>query len=390
MAGLPGGGVAVHAAHSQPDQTWLDRCRAARDRLLASPKFRRWAASFRPTRPIARRRARALFDLCAGFVYSQVLLACIRLRVFDILSEGPLTVAALAQRLALPVDATRRLMAAAASLRLVEARGRDRFGLGPLGSAMVGNPAVAAMVEHHTHFYADLADPVALLRGELPDTRLGRYWPYAGAARPAELTRDQVQPYTELMSASQALIADEVIDAYPIGDHRRLLDVGGGDGAFVTAVARRAPALPMILFDLPPVAEQARARLAALGLADRVAAVGGDFLSDPLPDGADLVTLVRVIHDHDDAAALAILRAVRRALPPDGVVLVAEPMSGIKGAEPAEAYFELYLLAMGRGRPRTAGDIARLLAAAGFGGVQQVPTCQPLLTSLIAARPKKC
>ena len=121
-----------------------------------------------------------------------------------------------------------------------------------------------------------------------------------------------------------------------------------------------------------------------------MAAVGGDFLSDPLPDGADLVTLVRVIHDHDDAAALAILRAVRRALPADGVVLVAEPMSGIKGAEPAEAYFELYLLAMGRGRPRTAGDIAGLLAEAGFGGVQQVPTCHPLLTSLIAARPKKC
>ena len=70
-----------------------------RDRLLASPGFQRTAAAFPLTRPIARRRARALFDLCAGFVYSQVLLACVRLRLFDILAEGPQTVAALSVRL---------------------------------------------------------------------------------------------------------------------------------------------------------------------------------------------------------------------------------------------------------------------------------------------------
>ena len=67
---------------------WLDRFRALRDGLAAKPGFRRWATRFPLTRPFARRRARALFDLCAGFVYTQVLLACVRLRVFAILARS--------------------------------------------------------------------------------------------------------------------------------------------------------------------------------------------------------------------------------------------------------------------------------------------------------------
>jgi demethylspheroidene O-methyltransferase len=68
----------------------MDRILAWRDGLLQSPRFRRRAAAFPLTRPIARHHARSLFDLVAGFVYSQVLLACVQLRLFDVLSTGPL------------------------------------------------------------------------------------------------------------------------------------------------------------------------------------------------------------------------------------------------------------------------------------------------------------
>ncbi len=132
------------------------------------PALPGWAAAFPLTRLVARRRARTLFDLCAGFVYAQVLLACVRLRLFDVLREGPLAMPDLAARLALPLDGAARLLAAAAALQLVSRRGGGRFGLGALGAAMVGNPGVAAMVEHHALLYADLADPVALLRGDRP------------------------------------------------------------------------------------------------------------------------------------------------------------------------------------------------------------------------------
>lgn len=358
-----------------------------RDRLLTSPTFRRWAVRFPPTRPIARRRARALFDITAGFVYSQVLLAGVRLRLFDILAEGPQPEAKLAARLGLPRDATARLLAAAVALRLVARRGGGRFGLGPLGAALVDNPAITEMVLHNTMLYADLADPVALLRGDAGGTALARYWPYADARDPTALFVDQVGAYTRLMAASQPLVADEILDAYDLRQHRCLLDIGGGDGSFLCAAAARAPALDLRLFDLPAVAAQAEARLAAAGLATRARTFGGDFARDPLPSGADVVSLVRVIHDHDDATAAHILRAARAALPAGGTLLLAEPMAGTRGAEAmGDAYFGLYLLAMGRGRARTAARLTELLRAAGFGRVRARATHTPLLTGLLVAR----
>ncbi len=358
-----------------------------RDRLLASPRFRAWAARFPLTRPIARRRARALFDLTAGFVYSQVLLACVRLDLFRILADGPHTGAVIARRLALSPDASARLLEAAVSLRLVARRRGGRFGLGPLGAAMVGNDAVAALIAHHPMLYADLADPVALLRGEREATELGRYWAYARADRPGGLDAARVADYSTLMSASQPLVAAEVLDAYRIDRHRCLLDIGGGEGVFLQAAGARARRLRLMLFDLPAVADRARARFAAAGFADRATAIGGDFFADSPPEGADVVSLIRVIHDHEDDRALAILRAARRALPAGGTLLLAEPMAGTRGAEPiGAAYFAFYLLAMGSGRARTPAELAALLRAAGFGPPRLLPTATPLLTRLMIAQ----
>ena len=97
--------------------SWSDRYLALRDRWLSSPRFQRWAAAFPLTRPTARNRARALFDVCAGFVYSQILFACVRLKLFDLLAEGPETAADIAATLQLPLDSTARLLDAALALR---------------------------------------------------------------------------------------------------------------------------------------------------------------------------------------------------------------------------------------------------------------------------------
>jgi len=369
--------------------SWSDRWHAWRNRLLASRTFQRRAAAFPLTRPIARRRARALFDLVAGFVYSQVLLACVRLGLFDMLAEGPQTVPELATRLALPLSSVQRLLTAAVSLRLVEPRGSGRFALGVLGAPLVGNAAIAAMVEHHGHLYADLSDPVALLRGAAGASELSHYWAYDAASLPGVPEADvseRVSRYSALMSASQPLVADEILDAYALSRHRCLLDVGGGEGEFLAAAAARAPHLRLMLFDLPGVAARARSRLEARGLAARATVIGGDFLHDPLPTGADVAALVRVVHDHDDPQALAILKAVRHALPPGGVLLLAEPMAETPGAEPmGDAYFGFYLLAMGRGRPRTASELKALLHAAGFARTQLLRTRMPLQTGLLLA-----
>jgi len=333
---------------------------------------------------------RALFDLCSGFVYSQVLLACTRLGLLETLSAAPRTAAELATALELPRDSLDRLLEAAESLKLVENRGPEGYGLGPLGAALRGNPAVAMMIEHHARFYADLSDPVALLRGEIETTRLGAFWPYAASGCPKTLVAGDTRDYSELMAASQAMVADQVLGAYPVHRHRRLLDVGGGSGQFALAALERAPRLDVEVFDLPAVSQLARERFERCRHGERARAIDGDFLVDPLPAGSDLVTLVRILHDHDDDAVLAILGAVRRAIAPDGTVLVAEPMLGTRGSEPvAAAYFGFYLLAMGQGKPRSPEAIERLLCTAGFTAIKAHRTAAPLLARVLTARPSQ-
>lgn len=361
-----------------------DRLLDLRDRLLASPRFRGLAAAFPLTRGIARAETRALFDLCAGFVYSQVLFACVRLDLFRLLRGAPRTAAEVAGLADLPVEGAQRLLDAAVALRLVDRRCGGRYGLGPLGAVVSAEEGVAAMVAHHAALYRDLADPVALLRGDR-DTALAEYWPYAGAEDAASLAAERVAEYSALMAASQPMVAAEILAAGRLDRFRAVLDVGGGEGAFLEAVAARHPGVSLALFDLPAVAERARARLAARGV--RAEVFAGDFRRDPIPPGFDAITLVRIAHDHDDATVSALLRTLRKALPPGGTLLLAEPLAGTKGAEPVgEAYFGLYLWAMGRGRPRTAEAYRHMLAEAGFDAVRERRTRIPLLVRVLEAR----
>lgn len=368
---------------------WRQRWCAWRDDKLTRPEFLARAARHWLTRPLARSRARALFDLMAGFVYSQVLLACVRLHAFEALAEGPQTAATLALRFRLPLPATERLLAAAVSLELMEHRDGGRYGLGKLGAPMVGNGALSAMVEHHALLYADLHDPLALLRGEGEAPALSRYWAYASAPAPGALPRAAVDDYSALMSASQPLVAQHVLDAYSLHGHRCLLDVGGGQGRFLVAAGQRTPGLKLMLFDLPAVVGSATASFMAFGLGERAAVFGGDFTRDALPGGADIASLMRVLYDHADEPALVILRAVYQALPPGGTLLVAEPMAGAAGTQRmGDAYFGIYLLAMRGGRVRTADELAVLLRAAGFERVRELSTPIPLQVGvLVCQRP---
>ncbi len=366
-----------------------------RDGLVANARFQRWAASFPFTRPMASSQSRKLFDLCAGFVYSQVLMACTELDIFQILAKGPRTAQSLAAEIALPVEATERLLRAATALDLCAVRTLPAgnlyhepcYGLGMLGAALLGNPGVVSMIRHHQLLYADLADPVALLRGQVgpAGTALSRFWPYAQGAN-AE-TNEASSRYSELMSASQSLVVDDILEAYPFSQHKVVMDVGGGDGTFLVKLARHAPAAQLMLFDLPTVAAQGKARFEREGLAARVTVHGGDASANDIPHGADLITFIRVLHDHDDAKALAILHAAHAALPPGGSVLIAEPMAGVKGAEArGDAYFGFYLLAMGTGRARTGHELGQLLQQAGFTDIRILKTRRPLMTSAIQAR----
>ena len=345
-----------------------------RNRRLSDPRFQAWAARFPLTRPIARRQSAALFDTVAGFVYSQVLAAFVDLDLIQTIGTGTIDQDKLASTTGLPVAGADRLLKAGAAIGLVESVGDGMFALGPHGAALLGNPGISAMVAHHRLLYADLADPVRLLREGRG--KLAEFWPYGRDARAAE-----VESYSALMAASQRMVAEQVLAAYDFGRHRHLLDIGGGEGAFLDAVAARHPRLQLSLLDLPAVAERARARSGG-----RVAVSAGDFLTDRLPEGADLISLIRILHDHDDDAARTLVAAAADALPPGGRLLIAEPMADAPGARAmGDGYFGMYLLAMGSGRPRRSDEIGAMILAAGFRRWRRIATPLPVIASIIIA-----
>ncbi|WP_086736640.1 methyltransferase [Erythrobacter colymbi] len=360
---------------------------ARRNRVFSSPKFQHWAARLPVIRWIATRRAAGAFDLLAGFAYSQVLRAYVEGRLFEVLKDGPLSAAAIAPRLGLSEAAALTLLRAGRPLMLSEEPAPDHWMLGEQGAVFATNPGVQAMVRHHRLLYADLADPMALLRTDRAEpTSLSRFWTYAGALQGATERGEDTAEYSELMAASQHFVADEVLATVAFRDVERLLDVGGGHGAFLRHIGTAWPHLQLGLFDLPEVVETGAKVLGeAVGRA-RVTPHPGNFFSDSIPQGYDMVSLIRILHDHDDAPAQALLANIRKSLAPGSRLLIAEPMARIPGAEAmGEAFFGLYLWAMGSGRPRSPAEIIAMTRAAGFTAARFVATAQPVNASVIIA-----
>lgn len=372
--------------------SWADALRQQLERLYASPTLYRWSLSNPLTRWVTRRRTERLFDLMAGFVHSQVMLGCVRLDLFRLLHQAPADLHTIARRVALPAPALQRLLLAAVSLGLLEHRSRGRFGLGPLGVPLATHAGIAQMIEHNQLLYEDLRDPVTFLQNAWQGG-MAAYWPYAHDAQATEHhAQDLFRRYSELMAASQGFVVQEILSSYHFGEHHCVLDVGAGKGRFASALARQAPHLRLQLFDLPPVLALARETLQDTDLSDRLQYHPGSFLHDPLPVGADLITLVRVAHDHPDEVVRQLLGKIHAALPLGGALLLAEPMAQPHGQPGAasDAYFHFYLLAMGAGRLRTPDELRRLMAEAGFSHVELVPNAMPIHTRILIGRKSRC
>ena len=361
---------------------------ARRNAIFASPRFQYWAARLPVINRIAKSRARGAFDMLAGFAYAQTLRAYVESGIFAVLAAGPVSTSQVAERLDLSKDAAACLLRAGRALMLSEEARPDGWMLGEQGAVIAANPGVQAMVRHHRLLYADLADPLALLRADRSEpTHLSRFWSYAGALHGAATRGQDTAEYSALMAASQHFVADEVLASVSFKGVRRLLDVGGGHGAFLGAVGARYPGLELGLFDLPEVAARGAEILAERLGESRITAHGGNFFTDPIPTGFDMVSLVRILHDHDDGPAAALLANIRNALAPGARLLIAEPMARIAGAQGmGEAFFGLYLWAMGSGRARSPAEIIAMLRAAGFSSARSIPTAQPVNASVVIAR----
>lgn len=331
---------------------------------------------------MARRDGADIFDILQGFVASQVLLALIELDVLQDLLGGLETVASLAQARQIQEDRMQAVLQAGAALGLLNRRRDGQFALARKGAAILGVPGLTDMIRHNATFYRDMADPVAILRGE-SETHLAQFWPYVLNQGDGVPTQEAAR-YSDLMARSQVLVAEDTLQAVSLRGVQTLMDVGGGSGVFLSTALRRHRHLRAILLDLPGVVPMAESRLKQAGLADRVSCCPGSFRDAGLPTGADAISLVRVLYDHDDATVRDLLAKAYQALPPGGRLIIAEPMAG--GARPERAgdvYFAFYTMAMGTGRARSPECIIDLCQEAGFERPTKPAVRRPYVTRVV-------
>ena len=324
---------------------------------------------------MARKDGEKLFDLVAGFVYSQTLWAVVDLDLLSKLSHGPKSADALAMACNLQPKRMEILCNSAASIGLITKRRDGRYETARLGAALTGVPGLQEMIRHHDILYRDMSDPVSLMRGET-QTELAEFWPYVLGQGEACAEKSVVGRYSELMAKSQALVAEETLATVSFSGIEKLMDVGGGTGAFLRAVQAAHPDLPVALFDLPDVVAE---------VVD-LEAIGGSFL-EPLPVSADAISLIRVLYDHSDQTISTLLRNVFEALPKGGRLIISEPMSG--GETPlraTDAYFAFYTMAMRTGQVRSQSEIAGFLECAGFGSIKTPKPGRAYITSVVTAR----
>lgn len=353
------------------------------NRLIAARGFQKWAAKSPFTRRIVRREGEAMFDLLAGFCHSQILSALVQLEIPHKLMKAPMDAEALAAQARMPLGRMQILLRAGVALGVLKSRRGGRYGVSRTGAALVGVPGLTQMIAHHDVLYRDLSDPVAFFRGEV-ETELAGFWPYVFGD---DMEPDVAATYSDLMAQSQLLVADDTLAAVDFSGITRLMDIGGGSGAFLTAVGATQKDIELTLFDLPEVAPSAAQRFEAAGLTARSRIIGGSFRDGALPQDVDAISLVRVLYDHGDATVSALLVDCFAALPSGGRLIISEPMTG--GAHPTragDAYFALYTLAMRTGRTRSAPQIKAICELAGFKAVKTPKSRRPFVTSCIEAR----
>ena len=184
--------------------------------------------------------------------------------------------------------------------------------------------------------------------------------------------------FNRAMTAVSLLHNEVVAQACDLRGLHSLVDLGGGEGSFLSTILMLNPEMSGTLFDIPPVIEQAKARIAQAGLGERCTCIAGDFL-ERVPEGGDAYFIKQVMHDWNAENALRILRNCRQAIAPTGKLFIIEYILPDPPSKPA-TYLTLSVMlrqVTSGGYQRTVQEWRHLLNDAGFEYVRITPTSAP-------------
>ncbi len=328
-----------------------------------------------------------LFQAAGGYMISAALSVAAKLKIADLLADGPRSVASLAQATRSNEDALYRVLRALVSAGFFSAPQPRTFALSPetqlLRSDVPGSirPMVLwAANAMHFQVWAEMSYSVETGKPAV-EKLYGKPCFEALRALP-EVARE----FNDAMTCYSASLAPALLEAHDFTGTHALMDVAGGHGFVLCEVLGRYPAMKGILFDMPGVVDGARSRIESLNLGGRCRTAAGDFFRH-IPAGADTYYMQHIIHDWDDERALTILRNCRRALDTrrNGTLLV---MDNVIPETPQPHFgklLDLEMMLMPGGRERTETEFRRLFTQAGFEIARIVPT--RVSQSLIVAHP---
>ncbi|HKQ51385.1 MAG TPA: methyltransferase [Pyrinomonadaceae bacterium] len=261
-----------------------------------------------------------------GFWASKTLLSAVELELFTELARGPMTAAAVGERLNLHPRSLRDFLDTLVSLRLLE---RDAAGL-------YGNTP-------ETDTFLDKAKPT-YLGGmlEMANARLYGFWGSLTeglkTGRPQNEIKtgdnlfealyadpERLKSFLSAMTGLSLGAARAIARKFPWNDYQTFIDVGAAQGGTPVQLALAHPHLTGGNFDLPGVGPVFEQYVARHGLSDRLRFYPGDFFTDPLPS-ADVIIMGHILHDWDLAEKRMLLKKAYDALPQGGALIVFEAL----------------------------------------------------------------
>jgi hypothetical protein len=324
-----------------------------------------------------------LIQLITGYWIAQAIMAAAKLRLADLLQDGPKTPLELAQQTNTQPQALHRLLRALASVEIFAEDAQGRFDLTPMAECLLdrhGSQRAVALLMADEH-YASWGDLLYSLQTGKPsfDRIYGKPIFEYLAQNP-----DRASNFDAAMTGFHGPETQAMIDAYDFTGIGTLVDIGGGNGTVISAVLNRYPTMKGIIYDLPGVIERTRERLAETGLASRCGTIPGSFF-EAVPPGGDAYMMRHIIHDWTDEQCHTILSHCRKVMPAHGRLLIIEMVINPGNVAQPAKWLDLNMLVLPGGRERTAEEYRTLFAAAGFRLERIVPT--PTEVSVIEGRP---
>ncbi len=276
---------------------------ANRDRVLAAMRAKD-AAGMLPD---------DLAQTLRGFQESRVLLTAVELDIFNAIGEGR-SAAEIAGALRTDPRATEMLLNALVAMgTLTKQDGvfRNTPQIARYFTAGAPDDARAATL-HTAHLWERWSTLTACVRAGTSVTY----------QEPAGRREDWTEAFIAAMHRNAAERAPHVVGAVGTEGVGRMLDVGGGSGAYSIAFAKASAKLRADLLDLPAVLPIAQRHIDKAGLADRITTRAGDLRTDNLGNGYDLVFVSAICHMLSPDENRDLVERCYAALAPQGHLVI--------------------------------------------------------------------